>query len=236
MKVVIFAGGEGSRLKPELESPPKPLAIIGDRPIIWHVMKLFAAQGFSDFVVLLGHRAEEFQGLQQYVEPGWKLTLLNTGTQAMTGARLFSARHLLADETFFLTYADGLADLNLAELLSHHRASEKIVTSTGINPQLPFGLISLSSDGHVSEFKEKPRLRDTWINGGFFACEPGVFDYLSADQQLAFEKSPLEKLASGHQLACYKHEGYWDCMDHPHDLHRLNELWNSGKAPWKKWA
>lgn len=235
MKVAIFAGGEGSRLRPDQESIPKPLVRIGDRPIVWHIMKMYAAQGFKDFVLLLGHKAEEFKVLHDLSEPDWKITLLDTGTDTKTGSRLFAAKSLLQNETFMLTYADGLADVDFKTLLSFHQDKKKTVTATGINPRLPYGLMSLTNDGTVTSFQEKPRLETTWINGGFFVCEPQIFSYLSADKQLAFENGPLEKAAAAQELVCYKHTGFWDCMDHPHDQYRLNELWNRQQAPWKKW-
>lgn len=235
MKVAIFAGGEGSRLRPEQDSIPKPLVRIGDRPIVWHIMKMYAAQGLKDFVLLLGHKTEEFKVLHDLSESDWKITLLDTGADTMTGSRLFAAKSLLQNETFMLTYADGLADIDFKELLRFHREKKKTVTATGINPQLPFGLMSLGSDGTVTHFQEKPRLESTWINGGFFVCEPHIFSYLSENKQLAFENGPLEKVAAAQELVCYKHTGFWDCMDHPHDQQRLNELWNRQQAPWKKW-
>lgn len=236
MKVAIFAGGEGSRLRPDQESIPKPLVRIGDRPIIWHIMKMYATQGIKDFILLLGHKADDFKVLNDLIEPDWKITFLNTGTDTMTGSRLFAAKSLLQDQTFMLTYADGLADIDFKKLLSFHQEKKKTITATGINPRLPYGLMSLTNDGTVTSFQEKPRLEATWINGGFFVCEPKIFEYLSDDKQLVFENAPLEKVATAQELVCYKHAGFWDCMDHPQDQYRLNELWNRQQAPWKKWS
>lgn len=199
-------------------------------------MKMYASQGFKEFVLLLGHKAEEFNVLRDSIEPDWKLTLLDTGADAMTGSRLFSAQSLLQDETFMLTYADGLADVDFQQLLRFHQTKNKLVTATGVNPKLPYGLMSLTRDDVVTSFQEKPTLEATWINGGFFVCEPAIFAYLAADKQLAFENGPLEKIAAASELVCYKHRGFWACMDHPQDQQRLNELWSEKKAPWKKWS
>lgn len=236
MKVAIFAGGEGSRLRADHPSIPKPLVRIGDRPIVWHIMKMYASQGFKDFVLLLGHKAEEFSILKDFIESDWKITLLNTGADAMTGSRLFSAKSLLQDETFMLTYADGLADIDFQKLLSFHQKNKKLVTATGVNPRLPYGLMSLTGEDGVTSFQEKPTLESMWVNGGFFVCEPTIFTYLADDKQLAFEKGPLEKIAAANELVCHKHRGFWACMDHPQDQQRLNDLWSEKKAPWKKWS
>lgn len=256
MKVLILAGGFGTRLSEETELRPKPMVEIGGRPILWHIMKGYAAQGFREFVILLGYKGyyikEYFANYflhqsdvtfdlganQMHVHNSssedWRVTLLDTGQQTMTGGRVRRARDFLDGERFMLTYGDGVADVNLAGLLEFHQQHGRLMTLTSVQPEGRFGAIVQSPEGMVSEFKEKPMGDGAWINGGFFVCEPGVIDYIDGDSTV-FEREPMERMAAKQQLAAYRHTGFWRCMDTLRDKTQLNELWASGKAPWKNW-
>jgi glucose-1-phosphate cytidylyltransferase len=226
-RVAILCGGKGTRMREAGESLPKPLVEIGGRPILWHVMCLYAAQGLSDFVLLLGHGADrirEFAG-----GCPWNITCVDTGQDTPTGGRVARAREHLEGATFCLTYADGVADIDLARLLEFHRAHGDLATMTVVRPRNPWGVAHLADDGRVEGFSEKPRL-ESWVNGGFFVMEPGALERMGADQVL--EREPLERLAADGQLHAFRHEGFWDCMDTYKDHVLLNELWAKGEAPW----
>jgi glucose-1-phosphate cytidylyltransferase len=259
MKVVILCGGLGSRLRGETEFRPKPMVEVGGRPLLWHVMKLYAHHGFREFVLCLGYRGEQ---IRQYfldyaamtrdvtihlgrqprldlhgddVEP-WTVTLADTGVSAMTGARVKRVEHYVGGETFMLTYGDGIADLDVNTLLAFHRRHGRLATVTGVRPASRFGEL-LTEGTQVVEFSEKPgTTQGGYINGGFFVFERAVFDYLGDDDACVLEREPLERLAKDGQLEMYPHDGYWQCMDTPRDLQALVEAWGSPHPPWKVWG
>jgi glucose-1-phosphate cytidylyltransferase len=213
---------------------PKPLVEIGGRPIVWHVIRIYLSQGFRRFILLTGYLAErisDFTAAEQWPE-GASVSCLDTGVDTPTGGRVWQARELLGEKRFCLTYADGVADVDLAALLQAHAASGAAGTMTVVQPELQFGVAELNGDGLVSRFVEKPR-SEHWINGGFFCFEPEVFKVLRADSVL--EREPLQTLAAGGRLHAYKHRGFWDCMDTYKDAIMLNDLWEAGEAPWKLW-
>jgi glucose-1-phosphate cytidylyltransferase len=232
--VVILCGGRGTRLQERTQSIPKPLVEIGGRPILWHVIQIYLAQGFADFRLLTGYRQEMIASFA--AEATWPahvdITCLDTGENTPTGGRLFRAREHLADARFCLTYADGVADVDLDALLRAHAERRPSVTMTVVQPELQFGVAALDAEDTVSGFIEKPR-SEHWINGGFFCCEPDIFDVLTPDSVL--ERGPLEALARQRRLRAYRHRGFWDCMDTYKDTVALNDLWASGSAPWKLW-
>ncbi len=246
MKVVILCGGKGTRIGGSLVETPKALFEIGGRPILWHLMKSFRAQGLRDFVLCLGHRAASVQAYfldgastpetvvccEDPVED-WTVTMVDTGADTNTGGRLRRIAPFVGGASFIATYGDGLADLDLAELTGFHRDHGRLATLTAVRPWSQFGLLALEDGGRVKRFREKPRLR-TWINGGFFVFEPGVFAYLDGDQVL--EEAPLRGLAADSQLMAYRHQGFWACMDTYKDLETLNTLWAGGGARWRSWA
>ncbi|WP_249010237.1 sugar phosphate nucleotidyltransferase [Conexibacter sp. DBS9H8] len=233
-KVVILCGGRGTRLRERTQSVPKPLVEIGGRPILWHVIQIYLAQGFSDFLLLTGYMAEQIERFA--AEERWpaptRVRCLFTGVDTPTGGRLKLAGTELADERFCVTYADGVADIDLDALLSQHVRTGASATVTVVRPELPFGVAELNSDGLVQGFVEKPR-SEHWINGGFFCFEPTLLDLLHDEAIL--EREPLEQLAAGGRLRAYRHEGFWDCMDTFKDELMLNDLWMAGEAPWKLW-
>jgi glucose-1-phosphate cytidylyltransferase len=234
--VGILCGGAGTRLREHTQSIPKPLVEIGGRPILWHVIQIYLAQGFSDFRLLTGFRAElieEFVACEPW-PPGVRVRCVETGTETPTGGRLRRASDALqGTETVCVTYADGVADIELSRLLDHHRAHGAPATMTVVRPELPFGVAELNGDGTVRAFQEKPR-SEHWVNGGFFCFEPSVLRSLGTDEVL--EREPLQRLASSGQLRAFRHEGFWGCMDTYKDAVALNELWASGRAPWKLWS
>lgn len=259
MKVVILAGGLGTRISEESHLRPKPMITIGDQPILWHIMKYYAAFGFQEFVICCGykgyvikeyfadyylHRSDvtfDFTlGNQMTVhsnvaEP-WRVTLVDTGLNTQTGARVKRVEKYIGSEPFMLTYGDGVSDIDLNALLAQHRASDKVVTLTGIQPGGRFGVLDLDeSQSTVTGFREKAREDGGWINGGFMVMEPEVFRYLSAEEGCVLEREPMEILAAEGKLGVYKHEGFWQCMDTQRDKDRLEVLWNGGHAPWKVW-
>ncbi|MBA2505364.1 MAG: NTP transferase domain-containing protein [Thermoleophilaceae bacterium] len=212
------------------ETVPKPLVEIGGRPILWHVMSLYAAQGLSRFVLLLGHGAERVQEFAEGLDTRWAIECVDTGLETPTGGRVARAREHLESSTFCLTYADGVADIDLAALLAHHRAHGGAATMTVVRPANPWGVAKMDSDGRIGGFEEKPRL-ESWINGGFMVMEPRALDSIGEDEVL--EREPIERLAEAGELHGFRHEGFWDCMDTYKDTLLLNQLWETGQAPWR---
>lgn len=256
MKVVILAGGFGTRLSEETELKPKPMIEIGGKPILWHIMKIYSYYGFNEFVVLLGYKGYyikeyfanyflhqsdvtfnmstgEMEVHNNESEP-WKVTLLDTGINTMTGGRIKKAKDFLGEEPFFLTYGDGVADINIKELLSFHKNSNSKLTVTAAYPEARFGALNINEEGIVTDFIEKPQNEAGWINAGFFVCEPEVFDYLDGDETI-FEQEPLKKLTKEGYLSSFKHYGFWKPMDTLRDKISLQSLWESENPPWKVW-
>ncbi len=253
MKTVILCGGLGTRLREETEFRPKPMIMIGDNPILWHIMRLYSHYGFKDFILCLGYKGEVIKnyfleydivnsdfticlGTKEITrhslfhdESGWQVTLAETGNQTMTGGRIKKIEKYIDGDTFIMTYGDGLANINIKELIKFHREKGKIATVTGVRPVARFGELSVDGD-LVRDFSEKPQIEQGWINGGFFVFQREFFDYL--DDECVLEKEPLERLARDNQLAVYKHTGYWRCMDTYRDLEALNRDWASGRAGW----
>lgn len=257
MKVLILAGGLGTRLSEETDIRPKPMVEIGGRPILWHIMKLYSHYGHTDFVVLLGYKGyfikeyfanyflhqsdvtidlatNAMQVLNNASEP-WKITLLDTGVSSMTGGRVRRAQPYIGDETFMLTYGDGVSDVDLDALLATHKVHGKAMTMTGVQPDGRFGTFEAAKTGRVTHFLEKPRGDGSWINGGFFVCEPKVFDYITEGDATVLEREPLQSLARDGQLFVHRHQGFWKCMDTQRDKMELNQMWESGEAKWKRW-
>jgi glucose-1-phosphate cytidylyltransferase len=257
MKAVILAGGFGSRLSEETQVKPKPMVEIGDRPILWHIMKIYSAHGINDFIICCGYkgymikeffanyvlrmsdftfdlRRNKMEVLRNGVE-SWKVTLIETGEKTMTGGRLKRVRDYVGDETFCFTYGDGVSDINLRELIDFHHQQKGLATLTAVQPPGRFGAFSLGrEETKVKAFREKPQADGGWVNGGFFVLEPGAIDYIEGDSTV-WEREPLEKLAQVQMLSAYKHTGFWQPMDTLRDKLVLDELWSSGKAPWKVW-
>jgi len=256
MKVAILAGGFGTRLAEETEIRPKPMVEIGGKPILWHIMKIYSHYGFNDFVILLGYKgyyikeyfanyflhqsditidlsSGKMEILNNSSEP-WRVTLLDTGIDTMTGGRIKRARHVLGNETFMLTYGDGVGDVNIQELLKFHKAHGKSLTITSAQPEGRFGSLVIGDHGKVLAFQEKPKGDGAWVNAGFFVCEPKIFEYIENDETV-FEKEPLESLTKDGEVFAYKHHGFWKPMDTLRDKLELQRLWESGKAPWKIW-
>jgi glucose-1-phosphate cytidylyltransferase len=233
--VVILCGGRGTRLRERTESIPKALVEIGARPILWHVISIYNAQGFSRFLLLTGYKGEQ---IEDWVKAtSWPrdidVACVDTGLDTPTGGRIKVAQERIGDQPFSATYSDGVADIDLQALVAFHRNGDALATVTVVQPELQFGVAELAQDGLVRGFHEKPRV-DSWINGGFFCFDPGVFDYLAEDSVL--EREPLEGLASDGQLRAYRHQGFWDCMDTYKDAILLNDLWNAGEPPWRVWS
>jgi glucose-1-phosphate cytidylyltransferase len=230
--VAILCGGRGTRLQAHAAEIPKPLVEIGDRPILWHVVRIYAAQGLRDFRLLTGYRSEQVEAFVRSADwpEGIDVRCVDTGVDTPTGGRLWRVREELGRAPFLATYADGVADVDLGALLDCHRAHGGLATVTVVRPELPFGVALLEDDGRVCGFAEKPRA-EHWINGGFFAFEPGAIDYLREDAVL--ERDPLERLAAGGELHAFRHEGFWACMDTYKDAVALNDLWAAGEAPWR---
>jgi glucose-1-phosphate cytidylyltransferase len=233
--VAILCGGRGTRLQERTESLPKALVEIGARPILWHVIQIYAAQGCRRFLLLTGYLGEMVESFaaSEHWPAGVAVECLDTGPETPTGGRLNLAAEAIGPRTFFATYADGVADIDLAALADFHRAHGDLATVTVVRPNLQFGIAQLDGGTRVSGFVEKPRSQQ-WINGGFFCFEPGVLAYVAEDSVL--EREPLERLASEGRLHGYRHEGFWDCMDTYKDAVMLNDLWRDGGAPWKVWS
>jgi glucose-1-phosphate cytidylyltransferase len=233
--VVILCGGRGTRLQEHTRELPKPLVEIGGRPIVWHVVQLYATQGFRRFVLATGYRGEAIEAFAagEAWPDGVEVRCVPTGEDTPTGGRIALLRGELEGGRFCATYADGVADVDLREVLAFHAAHGALATMTVVRPELQFGVAEMDGDGRVLGFREKPRA-EQWINGGFFVFEPGVLDYL--DEASVLEREPLERLAAADQLRAFRHTGFWDCMDTYKDAVLLNDLWASGQAPWKVWS
>jgi len=255
MKAVILAGGLGTRITEETMQKPKPLIEIGSKPILWHIMKIYSNFGINDFVICCGYkgylikeyfanyflhtsdvtfdmRTNDMEVHQKFAEP-WKVTLVDTGLETMTGGRLKRVKNFVDDDTFCFTYGDGVSDVNISELIEHHKKNKTIASLTAVQPPGRFGTLDINENKIIS-FKEKPAGDGSWINGGFFVLEPSVFDYIENDSSI-WERRPLEKLAEENQLSAYKHTGFWQPLDTLRDKNYLEKLWNSNNAPWKVW-
>jgi glucose-1-phosphate cytidylyltransferase len=257
MKVVILAGGKGTRLAEETSTVPKPMVEIGERPLLWHIMRIYASHGFNDFLVACGYKGEIIKRYfhnylihhNDYVidlKSGsldvinttgldWRIGVIDTGRETMTGGRLLRLRQLIGNEPFMVTYGDGLGNVDIGQLVAFHLAHGRLATVTAVRPPARFGGLVLNGSDEVCEFSEKPQTGEGWINGGFFVFEPGVFDYF-ADDQTILEREPLEKLAADHELMAFRHTGFWQPMDTLREKQLLDSLWESGKAPWKSWT
>ena len=233
MKAVILAGGFGTRISEESRLIPKPMIEIGGKPILWHIMKIYSTYKIDDFIICLGYKGEKIKKyFEQFDSELWNIQLIDTGVDTMTGGRLKRIQDKI-DNTFCVTYGDGLSDINLNDLISFHKEKKSLATLTAIHPPERFGVLNLSGD-YVTEFHEKHAGESSWINGGFFVLEPEIFDYLQ-DDSTVFEKTPLETLAKEQKLTAFKHNGFWHPMDTQRDKNQLEKLWASGKVPWKIW-
>ena len=256
MKAVLLAGGLGTRLREETEYKPKPMVEIGGRPILWHIMKMYAHHGFRDFIICLGYRGDmireyffnyelhnsdatitlgsrtvEFHN--PHDEQGWRVTLADTGDATLTGGRIKRIARYVTGDRFMVTYGDGVADIDISALVAHHCSHGKLATVTAVHPSSRFGQLSVEN-GLVRLFREKAQVEDGWINGGFFVFERGVLDLISGDKE-SLEQGLLDKLAKRNQLAVYPHSGFWQCMDTYREMQLLNHLWQERRAPWAKW-
>ena len=233
MKAVILAGGHGTRISEESNIIPKPLIEIGGKPILWHIMKIYSAYKIDDFIICLGYKGEKIKEyFEQFDSKLWNVQLIDTGLDTMTGGRLKRIQDKI-DNTFCMTYGDGVSDVNLNNLLTFHKEKKSLATLTAIHPPERFGVLNLSGD-YVTEFHEKHTGESSWINGGFFVFEPEIFDYLQNDSTV-LERAPLETLAKEQKLSAFKHNGFWHPMDTLRDKKHLEDLWTSEKAPWKTW-
>lgn len=255
MKVVILAGGLGTRISEETVIKPKPLVEIGGMPVLWHIMKIYSSYDVNDFVICLGYKGymiKEFfanyflhmsdvtfdikkntmEVHHKFGEP-WKVTLVDTGLESMTGARLKKVKKFLENETFYFTYGDGLADVNIQKLTAFHKQQKTLATLTAIQPPGKYGILNISED-KITTFQEKPTGDGGWVNGGFFVLEPTVFDYIQNDSTV-WEQEPLETLAKENNLSAFRHTGFWHALDTLRDKNHLEQLWKSGNAPWKTW-
>ncbi|OEF04582.1 glucose-1-phosphate cytidylyltransferase [Vibrio genomosp. F10] len=256
MKVLLLAGGFGTRLSEETDVRPKPMVEIGGKPILWHIMKMYSQHGYNEFVILLGYKGyyikeyfanyflhqsdvtidlstNEMKINKNTSEP-WTVTLLDTGLHTMTGGRVKRAQEIVGNEPFMLTYGDGVSDVNISDLVEFHKSHGKSITMTSVQPDGRFGALELDGPT-VSNFLEKPKGDGAWINGGFFVCEPKVFDYIQDGDSTVFEQSPLQNLALDGELMAYKHHRFWKCMDSLNDKKQLTEMLENGKALWKSW-
>ncbi len=259
MKVVILAGGLGTRISEESGTRPKPMIEIGDMPIIWHIMKIYSYYGFNEFIVCCGYKSHvikdffanyflyksdvtfDYQGDNQLemhdceIEP-WKVTLAETGVENMTGSRIKQIQKYIPEgESFMLTYGDGVSDVDISALVEHHKKHGKIATMTAVQPPAKFGVLDIDADSMILDFKEKPEFDAGWINGGFMVLNYDVFRYIDEEPMRIFEKEPLESLAKDRELSAFRHRGFWLPMDTLRDKNTLERLWNSGQAPWKIW-
>jgi glucose-1-phosphate cytidylyltransferase len=257
LKTVILAGGFGTRISEETGVKPKPMVEIGDRPILWHIMKIYSAAGINDFIICLGYKGHVIKEyfatyslhksdvtfdlrnnkmeIHKNGTESWKVTLVDTGEKTMTGGRLKRVRSYIGSETFCLTYGDGVSDVNIKELIKFHKAQKTLATLCAVQPPGRFGAFSLGREQHIiSTFKEKPQGDGAWINGGFFVLEPGAIEFIS-DDSTVWEREPMEKLACDGMLAAYRHSGFWQSMDSLRDKMVLEQLWQNGQPPWKIW-
>lgn len=257
MKVLILAGGFGTRLSEETNLIPKPMLEIGGKPILWHIMKIYASHGYNEFVILLGYkgyvikeyfanyflhqndvtidlRNNEIELLNKNKTENWKVTLLETGLKTGTGGRLKKAKEFIGNEPFMFTYGDGVANVDIKQLVDFHRSKKKLITMTSVQPEGRYGAMTISDDQQVTSFKEKPKGDGFYINGGFFVCQPEVLDFIDHNGEM-FEREPLEKLCDSGQLMTYKHKGFWQCMDTQRDKRYLQSLWDEGSPEWKVW-
>jgi len=257
MKVLLLAGGFGTRLSEETDIRPKPMIEVGGKPILWHIMKTYSSYGFNEFVVLLGYKGyyvkEYFANyflhqsdvtidmtnnnmeIHNNSSEPWKVTLLDTGLDSMTGGRIKRAQDFIGNEPFMLTYGDGVADINIKKLVEFHKSHGKLLTMTSAQPDGRFGALDIDDNNQVKEFKEKPKGDGSWINAGYFVCEPKVFDYITDGDSTVFEQEPLKNLAKDGEIFTYKHNDFWMPMDTLRDKIKLNEMWLERKAPWKVW-
>lgn len=258
MKVVILAGGFGTRISEESHLKPKPMIEIGERPILWHIMKIYSHYGFNDFIICLGYKGYSIKEyfahyylheadvtfdfsnrneriIHNHTAEPWRVTLVDTGNETMTGGRVKRVQPYVGDEPFMLTYGDGVSDVDIAALVAYHQRHGKLATVTSIQPSGRFGALELTDGDLVSGFQEKPRGDGAWINGGFFVMQPEVFDLIEGDATI-LERDPLEQLAGRGELAAYKHSGFWQPMDTLRDKNYLDDLWKGGAAPWKVWG
>ena len=256
MKVVLLAGGFGTRLSEETSLKPKPMVEIGGKPILWHIMKIYSHYGFNDFVICLGYKGyiikeyfanyflhqsdvtidmatNTFDYHKSQAEP-WKVSLVDTGTNSMTGGRIKRVKDYIGNEPFLLTYGDGVGSVDIAQLMQYHKAHGKLMTVTSVQPSGRFGALNIDSEMEVNSFMEKPKGDGSWINGGFFVCQPEVLNYISNDSTI-FERDPMENIAADGQMKAFKHEGFWKPMDTLRDKQELERLWEEEKAPWKVW-
>jgi glucose-1-phosphate cytidylyltransferase len=255
VKVVILAGGLGTRLAEETAVRPKPMVEIGGKPILWHIMNLYAHHGFEEFIIALGYRGDVIKQyfhsfyeltndltidlakgerrVHQGRQPRWRVHLVDTGAETMTGGRIKRLEPWIGDEPFLATYGDGLGDVPIRDLVAFHRAHGKVATVTGVHPPTRFGLLGLTGD-QVTHFEEKPAGAEGWVNGGFFVFEPAVFRYIEGDHE-PLERAPMERLTRDGQLMAFRHDGFWQPMDTLREKHELEHLWATGKAPWKVW-
>lgn len=257
MKVVLLAGGLGTRLSEETDIKPKPMVEIGGMPILWHIMKIYSHYGFNEFVVCAGYKAYFVKDFfyhyfmhssdmtfdmqenkviyhNSHAEP-WKVTIVDTGLNTMTGGRIKRIQRFIGDEPFMLTYGDGVSNIDIPELIKKHEASGKIATLTAVQPSGKFGALQITDQNQITAFKEKPQGDGAWINGGFFVCKPQVFDYINDGDGTIWERGPLEGIAHDGGLNAYRHTGFWKPMDTLRDKLELNEMWEEHKAPWKVW-
>jgi glucose-1-phosphate cytidylyltransferase len=257
MKVVILAGGLGTRLSEETELKPKPMVEIGGRPILWHIMKTYSHYGFNDFIILTGYKSHIIKDyfINYYTrysditvdmsansvkvhktrhEP-WKVTMLYTGQETMTGGRIKTAQKYIGKKRFLLTYGDGVADVNIKELIKCHKKAGKIATITAVQQTGRFGALAITKEDVITSFMEKPKGAESWVNGGFFVCEPEIFDYIENSPDEIFERAPLEKLSKDGELQAFKHNGFWMAMDTLREKNELTDMWNNNKAAWKVW-
>ena len=257
MKVLILAGGLGSRLSEETSSKPKPMVEIGGKPILWHIMKIYSSYGYNDFIILCGYKGylikEYFANYYRHMadmtidmstnqltyhrthaEP-WKITLVDTGADTLTGGRIKRVQEYVGNEPFLLTYGDGVGDIDIDQLVSFHKIHGKAITMTTVQPEGRFGSLQIESSQKITSFLEKPKGDGSWINAGFFVCQPEVFNYITEGDKTIFERQPLENLAKDSELYAYKHHGFWKPMDTLRDKNQLEEMLETGTAPWIKW-
>lgn len=257
MKVVILAGGYGTRISEESQFKPKPMIEIGTMPVLWHIMKLYSSYGFNEFVICAGYKqhvikewfADYFLHTSDITfdftqddkiivhnkrAEKWKVTVVDTGLNTMTGGRLKRIKNFIGDEPFFMTYGDGVSDVNIKDLLDFHKNHGKLATLTAVKPDSRFGVLDISENNQINAFREKSQVDSGYINAGFMVLDPKVLDYVK-DDTIMFEREPLETLAKNNQLMCYKHDGFWQCMDTLRDKQKLEKLWAENTAPWKVW-